>query len=85
MTNQLEWQVWAEQQAAAFNARYGADNGWTDEQLDRAIDDHNMPKLNEIPDEPRGMMAGSPFEPFDLNQRHQWRRSNAAHLLVHAA
>lgn len=72
-----------ERRAAEFNERYSVENGWTDEQLSRALVDHALPALNAIPDEPRGMMGGSPFEPFDLNQRHQWRRMNAAHLLGH--
>lgn len=72
-----------ERMAAEFNARYGADFGWTDEQLDRALADHQMPPLASIPDEPRGMMRGTRFDPLDLNQRHQWRRGNAAHLLGH--
>lgn len=72
-----------EQRASKFNARYGANFGWTDEQLERALADHAMPPLTAIPDEPRGMMAGGRFDPLDLNQRHQWRRANAAHLLGH--
>lgn len=79
----MSFEQWAELRAAEFNASYGADDGWTDEQLERALGDHGMPALGKIPDEPRGMMAGSPFEPFDLNQRYQWRRTNAAHLLGH--
>lgn len=76
-------QLEMEQLADAFRARYGVaeDGAWTDSQLERALADNGYPALSSLPDEPRGMMAGSGC-PDD--RPGLWQRQNAAHLLGHA-
>lgn len=80
-----QFQEWAEQQAKAFNARYGVRDTWSDEQLERALADHGLPALASLPGEPRGMMAREhPVRgPLGAMAQHRWRRTNASHLLGH--
>lgn len=75
----------AERAAREFSARYGVTTAWSDEQIERALADHDLPILSALPAEPRGMMAevAGPVDPSDLVEAHRWQRMNAMHLLSH--
>lgn len=75
----------AERLAAQFCARYGVTTAWSDEQINRALADHNLPALSMMPAEPRGMMAEQypQVGPLDAVEAHRWQRTNAMHLLAH--
>lgn len=73
-----------ERRAAEFSKRYGAENGWSDEQLDRALSDHDLPPLSAIPS--HGVQrGGGPYggPTLDAEDRRRWRRMNATHMLGH--
>jgi hypothetical protein len=70
--------------AEAFIRRYTTDGVWTDEQLDRALADHDMPALALLPDVPCGIMVRIATLCRDTAPSQRWRRLNATHLLAHA-
>lgn len=76
----------AERLGEAFRARYGVSDVWSDEQIERALADHDLPGLDRLPPEPRGMMVDL-AEPVDLDDspraQRAWQRTNAMHLLAH--
>ena len=47
----------AERLSAEFCARYGVTTAWSDEQIERALADHGLPKLEALPAEPRGIIG----------------------------
>jgi hypothetical protein len=85
-----------ERMASRFNARYGVTTSWSDEQIERALSDHGLPRLAAMPDYDDSTAAraarkqnavsivrgpyGSPDSPVE---RHRWQRVNAMHLLGH--
>jgi hypothetical protein len=76
------FEAYAERVATGFRRRYGVadDAAWADDQLERALADHDLPPLAVLPGEPTGMMVGM-AHPSDTPER--WRRVNASHLLGH--
>lgn len=76
----------AERLAANWRRRYGVsdDGAWTDEQIERALADHGLPALANLPGEARGMMR-SMADSSDTSPEaaQQWRRVNAMHLIGH--
>src|SRR5687767_1208772 len=87
MMDRQEWEAWAERESAKFSARYGIRGAWTDEQLDRALSDHGLPPLAQLPAGPRGLRVRQGRQgvqdPTSAADRHRWRRTNAGHLLGH--
>lgn len=82
--SEAEFYAWAEKAAAEFNLRYGITDGvWSDDKLAQALADHNLPPLEKIPDQPRGMMARTNPLATTAGERRAWRRTNASHLLGH--
>lgn len=78
------------QQARAFARSYGLGptQPWPDERLDQALADHGLPRLDQLPAEPRGqafeIFGLSPaYVPQDDEERQNWRRVNAGHLIGH--
>lgn len=77
-----------EQLAEAFNRSYGVKASWSDKQIGRALRDHDLPKLIEMPGYGVGMNAeehehGPYGGDMDDIERHRWRRTNAMHMLGH--
>lgn len=66
----------------------GPDGVWSDAQLAQALADNDLPPLDTLPGEPRGMMRqmADPSElqgPLTPKQQREWRRVNASHLIAH--
>jgi hypothetical protein len=76
-----------EYRAGIFAKRWGVDDSgvWTDQQLDAALAHYGYPPLASLPDGPTGRFVEvSEIGPdADEEERHQWRRTNGAHLLGH--
>jgi hypothetical protein len=81
--NEQTFQERAEQLAEAFRTRYGVTMAWTDEQIEAALADHELPALATLPAEPRGKMAEHFRAPTGPGEGHAWQRMNAMHLLGH--
>lgn len=79
--------------AVLFAHRYGALDGWTDEAVERALEEHGMPPIDELPTEPPFTEAEwleyHPDQPLVADgtspedQAAAWQRLNALHLLGH--
>jgi hypothetical protein len=85
-----------ERRAARFNARYGVTTAWSDEQIERALSDHNLPSLATMPDyddstaarerrrhDPVALIRGPYGSSDSPAERHRWRRANAMHMIAH--
>ena len=91
-----EFQIYAEEKAAEFARFYGAERGWTNQQLEKALADHGLPDLLSMPDyddstaarerrknDPEAIVRG-PYGSADSPiERYRWRRLNATHILGH--
>lgn len=86
-----------ERRAAAFNRTYGVTTFWPDEKIERALADHGLPSLSEMPDRDTssaarkstsygvGWSLRGPIENIASPvERYRWKRTNAMHLLGHA-
>lgn len=75
----------AERLAEAFRARYAvaSDAAWTNQQIDQALSDHDLPPLATLPLEPRGRLAEQFPGPLAPGEGPRWQRLNAMHLLGH--
>jgi hypothetical protein len=76
-----------EARAGMFARQWGVDDSgvWTDQQLDAALAHYGYPALAALPDGPTGKFLDvSELGPDATDEeRHQWRRTNGAHLLGH--
>lgn len=76
-----------EARAGMFARQWGVDDTgvWTDQQLETALAAYGYPALATLPAEPTGRFVDvSEIGPDATEEtRHQWRRTNAAHMLGH--
>lgn len=79
------FETWAEQQSVLFRERYslGETDAWTEQQLGQALSDHGLPPLDQLPAEPRGMLAQDFPGPVAPGEERSWQRVNAMHLIGH--
>lgn len=74
-----------EARTQAFNDRYGIKAAWSDKRINRALRDHGLPSLDQMPGRGVGSKTGAAQSPYISAEEdsRRWRRENAMHMLAH--